>query len=701
MDWSIALSQSKKDQEKFLERGKKIVKRFRDERTAVISSEKRYNILWANVKTLFPAVYAKKPKAEVERRNKDKDPVARCASQILQRCLQYEIDHYSDYDAALKGSLMDRLLPGRGVSWIRFEAGDQTAQITDDVGEGMEPAQPMGSMASLLGAPAPEPTDPKDYECSPCDYVYWEDFRHSPARTWEEVTWVARRVYMAKEELEERFPDAKNVPMVHEPVGLDDKATYDTDGMKKAMVWEIWNKPTKTVIWRAEGMPDSLDEKPDPLELDCFFPCPRPLFATVTTDTLIPVADYVEYQDQAIELDDLTTRINQLAKAVKVVGVYDASQTGVQRMLQEGVDNTLIPVDTWAAFGQQGGIKGSVEFLPLDMVVGALNELYKARDICKAVIYEITGMSDILRGTSDPNETATAQGIKSQYGSLRLKETQQDVARFASDLLNMKAQVMSQFYRPETLIAMSGIEQTDDAQYAQQAVELLKNETMRNYMILIATDSMVALDEAEEKKSRVEFLQAAGGFLKEAMQAIEQAPQMAPLLGEMLMFGIRAFPAARSIEAAFEQFVAQSQQPQPPKPNPEMMKVQGQQQIAQAKLASDQQAAQEKMQSDQVIEQTKAQAKAAIAQAQAAAQQQTDAMRQQMEERQHARELDMNARMAAMQAQFDQRQHMIDTQFEQWKVEKQAETAISVAEVNKAATLSAQQNSAADSAARD
>jgi hypothetical protein len=287
------------------------------------------------------------------------------------------------------------------------------------------------------------------------------------------------------------------------------------------------------------------------------------------------------------------------------------------------------------------------------------------------VIYEVTGLSDIIRGSSEASETATAQQIKSQYGSMRLKEMQQDVARFATDILNIKAQIMSDLYRPETLKLMSGIEQTEDAQYADQAIALLKSESMRNYRIEIATDSMVEMDEQAEKQGRIEFLTAAGGFLKEAAQAAQMAPELAPLMGEMLMFGVRAFKASRPIEAAFEQFVAKANEPKQPKQDPEQLKLQAEQQQAAAK-----------MQSDQAIAQAQGQAKMQIAQAQAQAQQQTDAMRQQMEERQHAAELDMKARMDAMQAQFDDQEAQRKMQFEQWKVAKQIEGQITVAEIS-------------------
>lgn len=577
-DWQLQIDLAKKDQEKWIERGRKIVKRFRDDREQQFNSgEKKYNILWSNVRTILPAVYAKKPDAVAERRYKDQDPVGRTASEILQRCLQYEIDTCPDYDIGIRNSVLDRLLPGRGVAWVRFEQAEdieqaEEAQITEDVG-----------------------TD-YNYEKSPVDYVYWEDFRHSPARTWEEVTWVARRVYLSREEGIDRFGnDFDKVPLVHQPIGIDEMlekdSTLDGEKLKKAKVWEIWDKPSKTAIWIAESHPYTLDERQDPLGLDEFFPCPRPLFATLSTDTLIPVPDYAEYQDQAGELDELTNRIHNLVKACKVVGVYDASQNGVQRMLTEGVDNTLIPVDTWAAFGEKGGVKGVVDWMPLDMVIATLSELYQAREAVKQVIYEVTGLSDIIRGASVASETATAQQIKSQYASLRLKEMQNDVAVFASELLRRKAQIMCKFYRPETLVSMSGMAAGQDAQYIQPAIQLLQSE-YRSFRIEVAADSLVELDEQEEKASRLEFLGAASGFLKEAVPAAQQVPELAPVLGEMLMFGIRSFKAGRTLEGVFEsalQAIQQkAQQPQEPAPDPEMLKIQAQQANDQARLQIDQ-----------------------------------------------------------------------------------------------------------------
>lgn len=572
--WLSNLKLAKKEDDRWIKRSKKIVKRYRDDRQGWSDNNKRYNILWSNIQTIFPALYGRTPRADVQRRFKDQDPVGRTAAQILERALQYEIDHYGDFDASCKLAITDRLLPGRGVCWVRFE--EKPTETTEGKGQ--------------------------PYECTPVDYVYWEDFRNSPARTWDEVTWIAKRIYMTKAEGVERFGEEFNeVPLTHEPVGLDEMkkdagGELDTAGLKKAQVWEICDKTEKRVIWVAEGYSKTLDEKPDPYGLDGFWPIPRPLFATQTTDTLVPVPDYSLYQDQADEMDKLTNRIAMLVEACKVVGVYDASQTGVQRMLSEGVDNTLIPVDTWAALAEKGGIKGVIDFLPLEMVVKALSECYVAREAAKQVIYEITGLSDIIRGASIASETATAQQIKSQYASLRLKKQQNEVALFASEILRIKAQLMCDLYSPETLIQMSGIMGTEDAQYAEPAIQLLKSEPSRGFRIEVASDSLVEMDEQMEKESRMEFLTAAGSFLERALPVAQMQPELTPLLAEMLQYTVRSFKGGRAMEAAFDTAMAQiteaSKQPKEPPPDPEQIKMQGQMQIEQMRMGMEQQKAQ-------------------------------------------------------------------------------------------------------------
>lgn len=658
--WKNELKQAKREDEKWITRAKKIVRRYRDDRTASQVS-KRYNVLWSNIQTMLPALYGKTPRAQVERRWKDKDPVARTAATILERALQYEIDHNADFDHAIKSAVLDRLLPGRGVAWVRFESKSVETIESPEMEAAEESAPEMQE-----GLTAKEPSVEmyagqmeRNVETTPVDYVYWEDFRCTPARTWEEVTWCARRVYMSKEEVVERFGEEfKNITLTHEPIGLDEMkkagaSEADMEAMRKAEIWEIWDKGSECVYWVAEGEDKLLDHKYDPYALDGFWPLPRPLFATQTTDTLVPVPDYVLYQDQADEIDKLTNRISLLIDAVKMVGVYDASQAGIQRMLTEGFDNQLIPVDSWAAFSEKGGIKGTIDFMPLDQVLQALNQCYASREQAKQVVYDVTGLSDIIRGSSVASETATAQQIKGQYASMRLKRMQMDVAMFASELLRIKAQMMCDLYSPENLIEMSGIMGTDDAVYAEQAIQLMKSEPIRSYRIEVASDSLVEMDEAQEKQSRTEFMTAFGVTLRDALPIVQQVPEMAPLIGEVLTFVVRTFKGGRQLENALEGTIEKMNAPKEPQgPSPEEIKAEADKALEQAKLQATMQAEQVKMQAAQQMEQMKAQTMAEVEQFKAQQALQLEQMKQQAETERQAYKAQLDAQTKLQIAQM-------------------------------------------------
>jgi hypothetical protein len=324
----------------------------------------------------------------------------------------------------------------------------------------------------------------------------------------------------------------------------------------------------------------------------------------------------VLYQDQANELDILTDRIDGLVKALRVRGVYDASQPALQRLLTEGDNNTLIPVDKWMAFSEKGGLKGAIDLLPIDTLAAVLIQCYQAQSQIKGQIYEITGISDIIRGQTAASETATAQQIKGQYAGLRLRAMQDGVAMFASELLRMKAQIICTKFQSQTILEYAGAAQMSqaDQQMIPQALELLQNSPLRAFRIEVAADSLVQLDETQTKQDRMDFLNAFSNFLREALPMGQQAPEMVPMLMEMMRFGVGGFKQAAAIEGTIdvalqqlEQGAAKAKQ-QPPQPSPEQIKMQAEQQAAQAQMQADMQLEQMRAQTNMQIEQMKAQA---------------------------------------------------------------------------------------------
>jgi len=663
--WTKEIERATKEEASFREKGTKIVKRYRDDRDGA-RDETRFNILWSNVNTLKSALYGNLPKPDVSRRFKDRDPVARVASLIIERCLEFEVEQNSDYDTAMRSAVLDRLLPGRGTAWVRFHADVMEA-------DGMELDETQADGEAMISEDVEDENYPTvSNESSPCDYVYWKDFLCSPARTWEEVEWVARRVYMSRDKGIERFgPEFADVPLLVAQKGVEDKELVSTQN-KRAEVWEIWCKTSKKVYWVSKGYPKFLDRRDDPLELECFFPCPKPLYATITTDCMTPVADYILYQDQDRELNELTSRINNLMKALKVIGVYDSTQTGLKRMLDEGIENQLIPVDSWAAFGEKGGLKGAVDFMPLGEVITVVTQLTAMREQVKQTIYEITGISDVIRGATNANETATAQQIKTNYASLRLKEMQADVGRFAQDLLRIKAEIICTKYQPETLVSMSGVDQTESPEAIMAALQLIADEPMRNFRIEIDVDTLVAMDQEKEKQSRMEFLTAAGSFLKQSAEVGAQAPAMIPLLGEMLMFGVRGFKVGRTIEGAFDEAMEQAKNAQQQGDGGQAQMMQMQQQMEQMQAQHQQQLQQVQASADiqakSQIEQMKVQADGQVEMGKAQVSQQAEANKAQLEQ---------------IKMQHEAQREAARLEFDRWKTELENATKVLIAQMSK------------------
>lgn len=641
------VTQYDKEFAKWASRTDKILRRYRDERT-VNSVQSRYNMLWANVSTLKAATFSRMPKADVSRRFKDNDPVGRVASMILERAMDFEITHYGDLKHCLEASVFDRFLGGRGSAWVRYEPKieSQDYGVSEQNEESEESAEYL------------------DSEAAPVDYVHWKDFGHEPARTWDEVNRVWRKVYLTRKALVDRFGKelGNKVPLDSSP---DDQKYKDSDGIgKKGLVIELWDRETKKVLWISKSLNEILDERDDPLGLEEFFPCPKPLYATTTNETLVPIPDFTLYQDQANALDTLSTRITGLIDALKVRGVYDASEPTLQRLFTEGENNTLIPVKNWPAFSEKQGLRGAIDIVDITPIAMALKNAYEAMAQLKQEIYDITGISDIIRGQSNVIETATSAQIKSQFASLRLKEYQDGVAFYASNILKLKAQIICGQFQPETLVKIGGVSQLspDDQALVPQAIAMLKDNPMRTFRIEVATDSMLYQDEQREKEDRVAFLGAVGQFLERATQASQgMPPEATPLLMDLLKFGVTGYRVGRVLEGEFDNVAdaikEQAKQPKQPKQDPEMMKIQMEAQARQAELQNETQIRQQEIQLE--VQKQEAQA-------------QND-----MKERQHKAELD--------QALEKQR-----LEFDAWKSKLENETKIFVAELQAKTTLKQQ-----------
>jgi len=614
-NWYNCIAQYERTFKEWEGRADKIVKRFRDESRSRNNPQAKFNILWSNVQTITPAVFARLPRPDVTRRFRDNDPIGRVASMMLERALEYEIEHYGDYASAMKSAVQDRLLGGRGTAWVRYEPHIVGEAESEDIPEdGLQVTEDTDE-AKTEGGIYRENQERIEYECAPVDYVYWRDFGMTVARTWEEVTAVWRKVYMERPALVERFGEelGGRIPLDTKP---DTSKAFNEkmgEGSREALIYEIWDKTSGQVIWLSKSMGKVLDVRDDPLQLENFWPCPKPLFSTLTTDSLIPVPDYVLYQDQARQLDTLADRIDGFIQALKVRGVYDAAEPSLARLFTEGENNSLLPVKNWAAFAEKQGMAGAINLVDIAPIAQGLQMAYQAMEQVKGQIYEIMGIADIQRGQTDPNETLGAQIIKSNNASGRLKTMQHDVVNFATALLQIKAQIICQHFTEDTIVKISGAMQLSpqDQALIPRALALLKDEPAKNFRIEVTSDSMIYQDEQQEKQDRVEFLTAVSQFMQTALPVADQSPELTPLLMEMLKFGVTGFKAGKGMEGLIDETAdkfrqqAKALEGQPKPPTPEMQKLQMQIQADQQKLQAQTQMEVQKFQAQNELEKAK------------------------------------------------------------------------------------------------
>ena len=539
-------------------------------------SPEEFNILWSNIQVMHPEIYSRDALPEIRRRHTDKDPVGRVAAELLQRAESTELDT-EDIESVFKAVALDLLLAGRGVPWVDYKPNIGSVPATDDDGQPITNGDGEMEMEEhFLG------------ERAPIMYVYSEDFAHAVRRSWADVQrdgWVGRRVFMTQEQGLDKFgPVFRDVPLnavrgsYHDPDASRGKGTTDHEDEEGAFVWEIHDVGTRKVYWLNREYADKLLKVSDDyLNLQGFFPCPKPAYGSLTNRSLVPTPDYEQYRSLAAQLDRLVMRESILTEAVKVRGIYDKSMQGLSQMLDDKTEgNRLFGIDNMADFLAKGAtgtqLNAVVQYLPLNVIVAALQTVQELIRDQKEMIYEVIGIADIMRGTVDPREKLGQSQLKQQQGSKRLSTRRREMERVVRDTYAIKAEIMCEHYAPETLRELSGYDQMSEVKRLDKiakanpqagdlvetmfanVIELIGQDKMRTFRLDIETDATIMADEQLEAEKRDAFIDSTGSMIANAVPLAVEMPELKPVVAELLKFSVRGQRAGRSIESAIDEF---------------------------------------------------------------------------------------------------------------------------------------------------
>ncbi len=565
--WEIEFQAAEAEEKEYREKVSNLEKKYRAE------DDNDFNVFFANVETLKPILFGRTPKPDVRPKLKSiKDHLSLQTSIMLETALDYSCGEY-DFDEAMESSRDDRLIGGRGVARVLYDV------TMIDREEQIETINPVTGELSLV-TQINEEIGEQSLEIV---YVNREDYLQSPARKWRDVRWVAFRHTPTREEAVKQFGEiAEDIPLNYQVINNDvNKNAENSEVFKRAEIWEIWDKQTLSRKWFVKGFPKLLGEDEDPYGLEQFFPMPKPLLGITTNGTMVPVPDYDEYRKQAIVVEETTSKIDSLTEQLQVKGLYSMVSEEIEKLINQTTDK-FIPV---LNIDPSTKLADQIVFWPIEKIAEVIVALYQAREQALQVIYQITGLSDIIRGASDPNETAKAQELKGNYANTRLSNLQKPMQVFVRGLLRLKAEIISEHFTPEKLAEMTNmpLESEIDPASGQAVtigvmdmVSLLRDEKLRKYRIDIETDSMVQADEDEDKKRRIEFMTAVTSMISQLAPLVQAGMMSIEVAKQMIGFGAKGFKVGRELEDALEQLgdPAEQQQQQPQPPSPEEMTMQ-------------------------------------------------------------------------------------------------------------------------------
>ena len=472
-----------------------------------------FNILFSNVETIVPSIYNSTPAPDVRRRFLDPDPVSKSLATILERSIAIQLDNGA-LDTEIEAMAQDSFLGGRGVVRVRS----------------VEPGK-------------------VQYES-----VSWRDYVEGPAKRWRDVPWVAYRHALTEEESEK----ITNADFVTAQVAANGAERLEGEPRADEEIWEIWCKSSGAVYFVRDRDAMMLSEVPDPLGLPGFFPNPDPAQPITISGRRMPVVPYAIYSKLAEELNRLTTRIDKITEGMKVRGAVVSGEGSADvKELAEAGDNELIEIKGVEIAAQAGGLDKLISWWPIETAAKVLAQLVQQREQVKQAIYEITGISDIVRGASRSSETATAQQIKTQWGSLRIKKMQRMVEATIRDLFQMTADILARTTPPEMLSEMTGI------QITPEMAAILEQPIIRSYRIDVESDSTVRADVSRNQEQMNLFLQGTAQFIQAVGPAVQSGQFPPEVAMEIYSAFARSFKLGKQAEDALDglsQKLAEQQQ---------------------------------------------------------------------------------------------------------------------------------------------
>lgn len=464
-----------------------------------------YNLFYSNVQILDSHLCLNNPKPDIQKRfikriesDKKRSNLYSEVARITQSAVEYFVDRANVNDI-IKENVHSSNVVGRGVAWVNYEP----VISIDETGA--------------------EYVSERKIDV---DFLDYKDYLESTADKECDIWWKARRHLLTRSDIKSRFGyDPKETELQYEQ--------EDETSAKRGEVWEIWDKSSKQrgFILLSSIKQEFLEIQEDPYKIDDFFPC-ADLTWVREAGKMSPVAEVFLYKKKLDLLEVINKKIAQISEEIKYVTVVGSQDKPTADKLTSAKNGDVIGI---ASENVSGSVDSAITIMPADRAVQIIEALQTLKERIKTDIFDITGISDIMRGATDSRETASAQIIKGLFGTLRFQERQKAVNVFRKKIYRIIAEIVCEHFDADTLeqITSTYLPTIEEKQVMEMNIQraggqadqqmldeynrslflptweevigLLRNDRLRNYTIDVETTA-TAFDDREMQTQSINAL---------------------------------------------------------------------------------------------------------------------------------------------------------------------------------------------------
>ena len=422
------------------------------------------------------------------------------------------------------------------------------------------------------------------------------------ARKWSQVTRLAFEYQYSYRQFIEKFGKT-----ALDKLALGDIEQHRTG--KPIIVFEYHDKFVKECRWFAENSEDffqptsmstadidaqGLEEVKERQEaaaydnsdlfgLAGFFPCTEPLVINASTKEFWPTPEYFQVSDITDDIHSIVGRMILLTKAIRVRFFFDSSIAQLKSLIGETGEGGAIGIPNLeqSLMAGKGSLANLVAYFPVGEMIKGLTQMYLAFQQRMDMFYQITGISDLIRGQTNPDSDKTygERQLEGKFALNRIEPFQRKLQEWIKNNYQLGMEMALKLFSDESLdeyITPQTLDEEDKGRYLP-ALELLRSNKRRRFRVDFETDSTIAINEQWKRQQATELANTLTKAMESVANVAETQPELAGTELKVLKHLIGEFSDGKlfvdEIQDSIQQVIDRVSQPDD-KPDIESQKLQ-------------------------------------------------------------------------------------------------------------------------------